>query len=354
MESGLNRRNFLKAAAVTSALAHGQAFAASTNANRLGLVTYCCRIRNAHLKRQDSSQDLSEPFTFLEHCRKLGAGGMQINLGVLNTSEAKRLAEKASEYGMFVEAIVSVPKERTKLDEFSAAMKTAADVGVAAARTTIIPGRRYEYFDSLEMFREYDRRGRRALKRAASIAEKHKVPLAVENHKDHRNAERIALFEHIDSEYVGACVDTGNSVALLEEPIETVEALAPWAHSVHLKDQAVRPYEDGFLLADIPLGQGCFDLKKMVTILRNAKPNVHFSLELITRDPLKVPTHTEKYWATFPNLKAKELARTMRLVRDHTSEHLQYISRLTDKQRLEQEDANVRDSLEYARTELNL
>ena len=277
-----------------------------------------------------------------------------MDLGVLTEEEAKQLRAKADDLGQFVEGIVSLPKEKTKLDDFAAAMRTAASVGVAAVRSTIIPGRRYEYFDSLEKFREYESRGRRALELATPICEKYKVPVAVENHKDHRNAERVALFEHISSEYVGACVDTGNSVALLEDPIETIEALAPWAHSVHLKDQAVKAYEDGFLLADIPLGQGCFDLKKMVSILRAAKPNVHFSLELITRDPLKVPTYSAKYWKTFPDLPASDLARTMRMVRDHASEDLQYISRMSELDQVKREDENVRASIEYARRELKL
>ena len=85
-----------------------------------------------------------------------------------------------------------------------------------------------ETFESLAEFRRFEERGRRALERAAPIAEKHRVAIAVENHKDHRNDERVALFEHISSEFVGACVDTGNSVALLEDPVDTVTALAPW------------------------------------------------------------------------------------------------------------------------------
>ncbi len=64
------------------------------------------------------------------------------------------------------------------------------------------------------------------LEQAAPLAEKHRIPLAVENHKDHRDAQRIALFEHISSEFVGACVDTGNSFALLEDPLETVRRFA--------------------------------------------------------------------------------------------------------------------------------
>ena len=351
----MKRREFLITCGSVAAALHGSLGRAAVSASsRLGLVTYCCRIRANQLRKADPPVDLSRPLTFLEHSHRLGAGGIQIDLGVLSAEEAKQLRDKADDLDMFVEGIVSVPNEKTKLDDFTEAMRTAASVGVAAVRTTIIPGRRYEYFDSLEKFREYESRGRRALELAAPIAEKHKVPVAVENHKDHRNAERVALFEHIGSEYVGACVDTGNSVALLEDPLETIEALAPWAHSVHLKDQAVKPYEDGFLLADIPLGQGCLDLKKMVEILRAAKPNVHFSLELITRDPLKVPTNTEQYWQTFPELPAKYLARTMRLVRDHAAGELQHVSTLNEDDQVAREDENVRASIEYARRELNL
>ena len=41
-------------------------------------------------------------------------------------------------------------------------------------------GRRYEYFDSLEKFREFEQRGIRSLELAAPIVEKYRLPLAVE------------------------------------------------------------------------------------------------------------------------------------------------------------------------------
>lgn len=320
----------------------------------LGLVAYCCRLRRDKLRRADNNVDLYEPHRLLEHCRQLGAGGMQVSLGVLEPNATRTLRNKAEQGGLFIEAIVGAPKEKKDLERLDAQLKTAVAVGAKAVRTTIIPGRRYEYFDSLEKFREFDARGRRSLELAAPLAEKHRIPLAVENHKDHRNDERVALFEHISSEYVGACVDTGNSFALLEDPIETVERLAPWAHSVHLKDQAVELHKDGFLLGDIPLGQGFLDLKTMVAILRKQKPDIRFSLELITRDPLKVPVLGEKYWATFPNLPASDLARTLRQVRGGETSNLQQITSRPFAAQVAREDQNVRESLDYAREHLKL
>ena len=323
-------------------------------ATGLGLVTYCCQMRRQMLAKATPPIDLFAPLTFLDHCKSLGAGGMQIQLGVMNADDSLVLRKQAATNGEYIEAIVSVPKDKADVERFEAEIQTAAAVGALAVRTTIIPGRRYEYFDSLEMFREFEALGQKSLELAAPVVERHRVPLAVENHKDHRSDQRVALFQQISSEFIGACVDTGNSIALLEDPVETVKALAPWAHSVHLKDQAVQMYDDGFLLADIPLGQGFIDLKQIVEILKAEKPHVRFSLELITRDPLKVPVLTDKYWATFPDLPASELARTLRMVRDGTTDNLQYVSRMTPEQQLAQEDANVRASLDYARDVLEL
>jgi hypothetical protein len=116
----------------------------------------------------------------------------------------------------------------------------------------------------------------------------------------------------------------------------------------------VQLVDDGFLLGDIPLGQGFIDLKKIVEILKKAKPRVHFSLELITRDPLKVPVLNDAYWRTFPDLPARDLARTLQTVRAGATDNLQYISRLTAEQQVTREDANVRQSLDYARDVLGL
>jgi len=354
----MNRREALQliaasmsASMLPATLASGDDRPAKTG---LGLVIYCCQFRSRMLTRATPAIDLFDPLTFLNHCRSLGAGGMQNRLGVLEAPEALALRKHAEENSLYIEAIVSVPKDQSDVERFEAEIKTAAAAGAKAVRTTIIPGRRYEYFDSLAMFREFEARGQRSLELATPVVEKHRVPLAVENHKDHRSDQRVALFERISSEFVGACVDTGNSIALLEDPVETATALAPWAHSVHLKDQAVQMYDDGFLLADIPLGQGFIDLKKVVAILKAEKPQVHFSLELITRDPLKVPVLNDKYWSTFADLPASDLAKTLRTVRDGTTDNLQTISRMTPEVQLAREDANVRESLDYARDVLRL
>ncbi len=355
----MHRREVLRRSTgvVAGALLGGvSSLAAAQPAGRtsMGLVAYCLGFRQRADKQRNPQADLFEPMTFLEHCQKLGAGGIQASLGSREEKYATALRQRAERLGMYLEGIISAPQDKAGLERFEAEVRTAAQAGVRAVRTVIIPGRRYEYFDSLPRFREFAERGRRSLELAEPVVARHRVRLAVENHKDQRLPERLALLKRISSEWVGVCLDTGNSFALMEDPIAVVEAFAPWAFSVHLKDQAVAEYEDGFLLADIPLGQGFLDLKRMVAILQKAKPNICFSLELITRDPLRVPCLTERFWATMPDVPGSDLARTMRLVRQGKAKTLPIISTLSAADQVAREEAFVRDSLTYAREQLGL
>lgn len=352
----LNRRS----AIATSIALVGSSVSPNANARSLGkktglgLCQYCGSYARKKLRRRDESYDLFRGENFFEHAKRLGAGGYQVAFGVVDDVRAGQLREQAEQAGMYIEGIVKAPKTRADVDRFDAEMRSAAAVGAKAVRSTIFTGRRYEFFDSLEQYHEHDKQAMRSLELAAPISEKHRVAFAPENHKDHRIAERVAALKKIDSEFVGACVDTGNNFALLEDPVETVEALAPWAHAVHLKDQAVQLTPSGFLFGDIPLGQGFIDLKKIVAILKKAQPDVHFTLELLTRDPLLVPCLEAKYWRTFPDLPAEDLARTLRTVRDHSATKLQYPSTLELAAQVELEESNVRESIAYAATELGL
>lgn len=317
--------------------------------SRLGLVAYNCGIRRKWMQQRDEKFDLFEPLKFLKHCHSIGAGGMQTSLGVLDAARVKSLKEFAAEHSLCVDGIVNPPKDDGDLARFEAEIRTASEVGVQAVRTVVMPGRRYEQFKSLAEIREAEAKALKMLELAAPIVTKHRVKLAVENHKDQRLDERLALYKHLSCEFIGATVDTGNSFALLDDPYGAIEALAPYAFTVHFKDQALREYEHGFLLADIPLGQGSFDMPRIATILKRAKPDIRMMLELITRDPLKVPCLSEKFWSTMPHVSGSDLAGSLRFVREHPAKTLQEVGSLSLAKQVELEDANIAASLKYAR-----
>jgi len=127
-----------------------------------------------------------------------------------------------------------------------------------------------------------------------------------------------------------------------------IEGLAPYAKSTHIKDMGVKPYEDGFLLSEVVLGQGLLDLPKIVQIIQKTNPQTKFSLEMITRDPLKVPCMTKAYWEVFPDRNGKHLAQTFTLVQAKSSSApLPMISNLSAAERQKFEEENVKACLKY-------
>jgi sugar phosphate isomerase/epimerase len=329
----------------------------SSGRSRLGICTDSYAIRRREDRNiREAAERFMEPRRFLAYCHGLGAGGVQLDLGRRDEAYASQFRRQAQDWDMFVEASLGLPRDQADLARFEAAIVTAKNAGAGVIRV-VMPsqgtGRRYESYDSVEAFRAMRARGRRMLELAAPVAARQRVRLAVENHKDERIAERLETLKAIGSEYVGACVDTGNDLSFLEDPMAVVEAYAPWAFAVHLKDMAVQEYEEGFLLAEVPLGEGLLDLPQVVRTLRRHHPEVHFSLEMMTRDPLKVPCLTEKYWAAMGDIPGRDLARTLRMVRTRGArQDLPRISPLSPAEQLKREDENVRKCLAYAQEHL--
>ena len=240
----MNRREMLISTA--SALSAGALGApkwlfgsSSATKTQLGVCVYCLGIRSRAERTRGTGVDFADPLSFLEHCHGIGAGGMQVALRTKDAAYTSKLRRQAERYQMFVEGIMGLPRDQADLERFEAEVRTAKQAGAKVIRVVMISGRRYERFDSAEEFRKAADRGLKSLQLAEPVAARHGVRLAVENHKDQRVPERLEVFERLSSEYLGACVDTGNSFALLEDPMEVIEAYAPWACSVHLKDQAV-------------------------------------------------------------------------------------------------------------------
>ena len=75
---------------------------------------------------------------------------------------------------------------------------------------------------------------------------------------------------------------------------------------------------------------------------------------MITRDPLKVPCLTEKYWVTFPDRSGRYLARTLEMV-GKESRRLSALPRVEGQSKgaqLRLEEENVKICLHYAREQL--
>jgi sugar phosphate isomerase/epimerase len=352
----MNRRAFLAALPALASAEDLLAFADPAAAPaRLGLANFSCHLQwEAVLKHQPETR-FGDAQTFFDYARKLGADGVQTGLRTNEVAVARRLRARVEETGGCFEAELRLPKPDGDVSEFDAEVRLAREAGATVARAVFPSGRRYETFKTADDFREFRTRCERVLGLAEPVVKKHGLKLAIENHKDHTAREFRELLGKLASEWVGVCLDLGNNISLLEEPNEVVQALAPFAFSVHLKDMAVEMYEEGFLLSEVPLGTGMLDLPEMIKTLRSKNPGIVFNLEMATREPLKVPCLTPGYWATFPDRAATDLVTALERVRRHPPGHpLPRIAGKSPAEQLALEEDNNRTCLSWAREKLGL
>jgi len=331
----MNRRTFLVAAAAAGALP-------AESRSRMGIAV------TSYLGFARPKDNLE----FLEHANALGFGGIQMPLTSREPDYIRKLRARAAQLGMYFEVIGRLPGTGGG-PEFESAVAAASEAGALVIRVNCLPGRRYENFTNLADWQKAVDQAHRNIDTALRIVEKHQTPLAIENHKDWTAEEFVALMKEKASRWLGVCLDTGNNISLLDGPMAAVEALAPYALSTHIKDMAVAPYPDGFLLSEMPLGAGMLDMRRIVDTIRRARPQTRINLEMITRDPLKVPCLTDAYWATFPERDGLYLARTLRMVRD-SKRSLPEVTGLAREAQLQLEEDNVKKSLAYARQHLDL
>jgi sugar phosphate isomerase/epimerase len=332
----MTRRLFLSAAAAALAAP------AATTRSKMGVCT------TSYLTVWRPKDTLE----FFDHCEALGAGGIQAALTSFEPAYLKTLREKAQQRGMYLESMAPLPVNGDA-SKFEAAVKAAREVGALAIRSGCLSGRRYETFDDLASWKQFVANSEKSIALAVPIAEKYKMPMALENHKDWTLEEMVPLLKKYSSEYLGACLDVGNNISLLDDPMAVITGLAPYALATHIKDMAVDEYRNGFLLSEMPLGAGMLDMKKVVAIITKARPKTRLTLEMITRNPLEVPCLGTKYWATFPDRQGRYLASTLTMVRERkVKDPLPRLDSLSAEARREFENENVKKCLAYSREQL--
>ena len=282
-----------------------------------------------------------------------GAGGVQMQLPQ-DPVLLRQIRTRSEELGLYVEAEGPMPKSNDT-SAFENSLKLAKEAGAVAIRTGTSGGRRYEKWNSLNDWKAFFEESTAAVRKIAPVADRMKIPVGMENHKDWTIEEQLHLMKSYSSEYFGTLLDFGNNIALLDSP-ESIMELAPYAKMCHVKDMGTQPSSNGFLLSEVPLGEGILNLSAIVNGVRKANPQARFSLEMITRDPLHVPCLTDKYWITFPDRNGIYLARTLAMVETQSArlQPLPEFSQMARPAQLRAEEDNVKICLNYAREKLGL
>ena len=142
------------------------------------------------------------------------------------------------------------------------------------------------------------------------------VKIAPENHKDMRATEMLAMLQEAGTDICGATVDTGNPMEVLEDPMETVETLAPVAVGSHFRDSVLFEHPRGAAFQWTAMGDGSVRIGQVVKRFVDLCPGQPVILEIITGRPPKVlPYHEAEYMKAFPNLTDAELERFVNLAK---------------------------------------
>jgi 3-oxoisoapionate decarboxylase len=349
----MKRRQFLEQTSRAAMTLPFLRMPALADGMRMGIIVHSYAHRWNSKVKSEKYPAFLDAIDLMEHCHNIGAGGIQVIVRDWTQDFASKVRDRREKLGLYIEGSIGLPKTESDIPAFEREIVAAKEAGAEITRTVCLSGRRYETFQSLGAFQEFKRNSIASLKWAEPVVRKHKMKLAVENHKDWRAAEMLTILRDLDSEWVGVNLDFGNNIALMEDPVDVVNALAPYLFTTHVKDMGVQEYADGFLLSEVPLGQGFLDLKKIFEVCKAHKRDVKFNLEMITRDPLKIPCLTDAYWSTFTDVRPQDMARALHLVRQNIhGASLPQVSGLRDELKLAVEEQNILTSLQYSKSQL--
>ncbi|MEZ4512481.1 MAG: sugar phosphate isomerase/epimerase family protein [Chloroflexota bacterium] len=88
----------------------------------------------------------------------------------------------------------------------------------------------------------------------------HNITIMLENHEKMTGAEIARILTAVNHPHIAALYDYGNSMMVLEDPLDALTHMAPWSRSAHLKDHVMIRPQDGengrLTVLGVPIGTG--------------------------------------------------------------------------------------------------
>lgn len=137
------------------------------------------------------------------------------------------------------------------------------------------------------------------------------VKLAVENHGGDLQARELkGMVEAVGRDVMGVCLDSGNPVWMLEDPHMTLEMLAPYAETCHVRDSAVWKVPEGIAVRWVNMGEGNVDIDGWVRKFIQARPGLPIIFEnLVSGNPRIHRVYDPGFWDNWRRMPAWEFSR---------------------------------------------
>jgi len=141
------------------------------------------------------------------------------------------------------------------------------------------------------------------------------VKIAVENHAGDMQARELKmLVEAAGPEFVGVTFDSGNSAWTIEDPHLTLDVLAPYILTSHLRDSAIWRTPEGVAVRWTRMGEGTIGMEDLIRAYVQRCPGKAVTIEVIvTPQPRMFDYRRPEFWALYQNTPAWEFSRFLAL-----------------------------------------
>lgn len=137
------------------------------------------------------------------------------------------------------------------------------------------------------------------------------VTVAVENHQDADSETLLEICRTVGSN-VGVTFDTGNPLAVGEDPVAFAGRVAPYIADVHLKDYRLITTGEGYRLVHVAIGDGVVDFAAILNVLADL-PHVPPSIEMASWNARHIRLLTDGWWSGYGPRDVRSLLPVLRL-----------------------------------------
>lgn len=241
---------------------------------------------------------------FLSVAQRLGAHTLELHspwFDGYDDASLQRLRERIDALAMTPVLSLGPP-----LEGVDRAIRAAAALGARIVRLGLSPVLCGDRAAHGTRWREMIDHARTTLRNFAALAADAGLTLAIENHQDF-GSEELLSFAAEAGPNVGICIDTGNPLAVAEDPIAFAERVAPAVRHVHLKDYRPQWTDAGYRLVRCAIGDGAIPIPEMMAILTRRHPDLTASLEPGALEARHIRLLTPGWWEGYAPRAAGEL-----------------------------------------------
>jgi 3-oxoisoapionate decarboxylase len=295
-------------------------------------------------------------FQFMEKCKTAGLDGIQLQDNQLESFERDYL-DKVRRAGDDLQLNLELSHSGSLNDEsIGKSVEVASLLNCKIMRTAIGMQLREKSIKTRDAWHKFRELTIKNAQRLAKLGEEYDIKIAIENHfGDVTAAELVEVVEQ-DNKHLGVCLDTANSFSVAQDPVETAKILGKYVISSHLKDVLAVETSTGCSVYNVPLGRGHVDLPAIVRAVRENNPDILYTIEMVSGRIFEIPFLEPGFYSGFEERDAVDVVKILRLIRDNPKKvpaTFLPLSEFTDDQ-LEYEESNVKECIEYARSELRL